>query len=70
MAEKIDAPFVEGLQIGDGWQVVWAAIDPNTGAAIPNVVVSNANVVAADVSAAPISEDTVGPFMLVPGPGA
>lgn len=50
MAEKINAPMPRELDLGGGWQVVWAAVDPSTGAAVSGVVISNANVVAEDLT--------------------
>jgi hypothetical protein len=70
MGAKQSASFPEGLVIGDGYQLVWDAVDPNTGASVAGVVVTNVNVSAADVSGSPAGGDTQGPFMLVPGPGA
>ena len=70
MSQKIDAPFTNVLEIGDGWQIVWAAVDPTTGADVSGVVISGANVVASDVSAGGSSEPPPGGYMLVPGPGA
>lgn len=69
MALKIDAAMPEGLDIGDGWTIEWAAVSPVDGSAVSGVTISNANVTATDLSggAAPVQ---AGPFMLVPGPGA
>ena len=58
MGQKIDAPMTETLQIGDGWQIVWAAVDPGTGADVSGVVISNANVVASDLSGGQLLVDT------------
>lgn len=68
MGQKIDVQMPEGMVIGDGWHIVWAAVDPTTGADVANVIVTNANVVATEQSAA--SDQVPGPFMLVPGPNA
>ena len=71
MAQKIDAPMTLALEIGGGWQIVWAAVDPTTGADVSGVVITNANVVATDVSAGGgTGGAVVGPYMLVPGPSA
>lgn len=69
MAQKIDVALPEDVVIGDGWTVEWDAVDPNTGASVSGVIVSDANVTAADESAGG-SSGPLGPFMLVPGPGA
>jgi hypothetical protein len=58
------------LVVGSGWTFRFAAIDPSTGANIPGVKVNGANVVAADLSAGDVPPEQLGPFMLVPGPGA
>lgn len=68
MAEKIDASLPAGIVIGDGWQIVFAAVDPTTGDDVAGVVVSNANVVASDSGGTTGLEQPHGPFMLVPGP--
>lgn len=52
MAQKIEGGMPAGERVGDGWQIVWAAVDPTTGADVSGVVVSNANVVADEVNAA------------------
>lgn len=72
MAQKIDVPIPEGIDIGDGWQIVWDAVDPNTGASVSGVKVSNANVCYPPVGGqgGGGTEEPLGPFMLVPGPGA
>lgn len=71
MAQKIDVALPEDVVIGDGWTVEWDAVDPTTGASVPGVVVSDANVTAADVSSGTgTGSFDAGPFMLVPGPGA
>lgn len=69
MAQKIDVAMPENMRIGDGWIVEWAAVSPTDGSAVSGVKITNANVVADDVSGAP-GGFTTGPFMLVPGPGA
>lgn len=70
MAKKIDIELPPDLVIGDGWTIEWAAVDPNTGAAVSGVVVSAANVVANDSGGAGGGGGSAGPYMLVPGPGA
>lgn len=58
------------LDLADGWTIRVTAVDA-TGALVSNVNVSNMSIIAE----APLGTDaggglTVGPFMLVPGPGA
>lgn len=69
MALKIDVAMPENLDIGDGWVIEWAAVSTTDGSPVSGVKVSNANVTAADLSGGTAPDD-VGPFMLVPGPGA
>ena len=71
MAQKIDIPMPPGLVIGDGWTIEFAAVNTTSGAAVSGVNVSNVNVGANDVSAGGgTTSEVVGPYMLVPGPGA
>jgi hypothetical protein len=54
--------------IDGGWQIVWAALDPTTGAPVSGVTVSGAAItVVIDPDTSP-GDLTSGPFMLVPGP--
>ena len=57
------------LVVPGGWTFRFSAIDPVTGVAVPGVTVSEANVVASDVSEVPATDDQLGPFVLVPGEG-
>lgn len=68
MAQKINVNLPEDVVIGDGWTVEWDAVDPTTGASVSGVVISQANVTAADEGAVAAEAPLVGPFMLVPGP--
>lgn len=71
MAQKIDVALPEDVVIGDGWIVEWDAVDPTTGASVSGVIVTEANVTAADASSGGGSGAfDSGPFMLVPGAGA
>jgi len=70
VAQKIDVALPEDIVIGDGWTVEWDAVDPNTGASVSGVIISDANVTAADLSVGASGSFDSGPFMLVPGPGA
>jgi hypothetical protein len=67
VAQKLEAGMPDSLDIGGGWQIVWAAVDPSTGNDVSGVVISLANVVAV-----PVTEPTdvaPGDFVLVPGSG-
>lgn len=70
MAEPLIQAMPPNLDIGDGYVIRFAAVDPTTGAAVSGVVVSSVSILAADVAAAAAALDVAGPFMLVPGAGA
>lgn len=44
MSEALTAAMAADLDLPDGYQVVWAAIDPSTGADVPGVVVSGVSI--------------------------
>ena len=48
MAAPAQAPLPQDLKIGYGFQVVFAAIDPVTGADVPGVTISNPTLTAND----------------------
>jgi hypothetical protein len=59
------------LDLPDGYVVTWSAIDPATGADIAGVKVTNVSLFGTLLSTASGGGgEPVGPFMLVPGPGA
>jgi hypothetical protein len=67
----LDAPMPEDMDLPDGYVMTWAAIDPNTGGDIAGVVVSNVSLFGTDLGTGGGGDGgLVGPFMLVPGPGA
>lgn len=71
MSQAIIAPVAAELDLPDGYQVVWAAIDPTTGADISGVVVKNVSLFGTNLGEG--TTTTVGrlvPYMLVPGPSA
>lgn len=70
MGIPLQAPLPQGFDLGTNFQVVFSAIDPTTGDVVSDVVVSNAQIVASQIEGTPEELVTVGPFMLVPGPGA
>ena len=70
MAVPADAPLMENLDLPDGYKVVFAALDPTTGAAVANVVITEASIFGTLLGTAATQELTLGPFMFVPGPGA
>ena len=69
MPAPLDAGMPPDTVIGDGYTVRFTALDPTTGAVVSGVVVSEANVTGEDLSGGGGASD-LGPFMLVPGPGA
>lgn len=68
MAQKIDVALPEDIVIGDGWQVVWDAVDPTTGASVSGVTVTNTNVTSPGTGES-VVEFELGPYMLTLGPG-
>lgn len=73
MAQKIDVNLPEDVVLGDSWTVEWDAVDPTTGASVPGVKVTLANITAGDQSSGTGTGGNgfvAGPYMLVPGPGA
>lgn len=70
MAKAVKAAMPPDVDIGPGWTVEFAAIDPTTGADVAGVVVSAAMIEAKDLTGQGGAGLASGPFMLVPGPGA
>lgn len=59
------------LDVYPNYFVRFEAIRTDTGAALTNVVISNATLYGPDLSAVAVAGTLqLGPFMLVPGPGA
>jgi len=59
------------LDLPDGYIVTWAAIDPTTGADVAGVKVSGVSLFGTLLGTASGNGSfVVGPYMLVPGPGA
>jgi hypothetical protein len=59
------------LDLPDGYVVTWAAIDPTTGADVAGVKVSGVSIFGTLLgTGAGGGSFPVGPYMLVPGPGA
>jgi hypothetical protein len=71
MAIPLKAGIEDTLDLPDGYVVEWSAIDPTTGADVAGVVVTNVSLfgtmLGLGVGGPP---GLVGPYMLVPGPGA
>lgn len=66
----LDAAMPPDIAVPGGWTFRFTAIDPITGATVPGVTVSEANIVAADISGDGGGGADLGPYMLVPGPDA
>lgn len=59
------------LDLPDGYVVTWAAVDPTSGADVAGVIVSGVSIFGTDLGGGGGGGSSgVGPFMLVPGPGA
>jgi len=71
MAAPLDAPFPPDLDLGPGWTLRVTALSTSDGSTVSGVKVSNFGIIVGDAGG---TIDTgnleVGPFMLVPGPGA
>lgn len=63
MAHKINGGLPELPDVGGGWQIIFAAVDPTTGAAVAGVTISGA-VITAD----PSFGDEAGPDFPDAGP--
>lgn len=70
MSLPVKTGLPDNLIVSGGYQIIWAAVDPVTGADVTGVVISKATVQATDLSGGATGLEQVGPFMLVPGPGA
>ena len=70
MPEPIAVSMPPDLDLPDGYRVVFAAVDPATGNAVPNVTVTAVSIFGTILGTAASGGLTLGPFMLVPGPGA
>ena len=70
MAQALIAAMPPDLDLPDGYLVEWCAIDA-TGANVSGVVVNNVSIFGTNLSGGSGSgSGVVGPYMLVPGPGA
>lgn len=71
-AKPLEATMPPDLDLPDGYIVEWAAIDPNTGADIAGVRVTNVSIFGTMLGTGAGGGGTLetGPFMLVPGPNA
>ena len=70
VALPVDAPLAPELDLPDGYKVVFAALNPTTGAAVASVVVKEVSIFGTLLGTAGTVDLVLGPFMFVPGPGA
>ena len=70
MPAPLIAPIPPIMDLPDGYIVTWAAIDPTTGADVAGVVVSGVSLFGTKLGQGGGGTSDLGPFMLVPGPGA
>ena len=70
MPQTLTAALPADLDLPDGYIVTWAAIDPTTGADVAGVVVSGVSLFGTKLGQGGGGTSDLGPFMLVPGPGA
>lgn len=69
MAQKVNVPMTQDLDLPDGWTIRVTAVD-GSGNTVTGVNVSNMSIVADAPLGADAGSLAVGPFMLVPGPNA
>lgn len=69
MAQKIDCPMPQDLDLTASWSIRVTAVD-STGSLVSGVNVSNMAIVADTLNPDTADQLAVGPFMLVPGPNA
>jgi hypothetical protein len=71
MAAPLEGPIPQLLDLPDGYVVTWAAIDPTTGADVAGVKVTGVSLFGTILGTGTgAGSGSLGPFMLVPGPGA
>jgi len=69
VAPKVNVSMPQDLDLIGGWKLRVTAVDAS-GAVVSGVTVSDMTIVADSPTSATGVELEVGPFMLVPGPGA
>jgi hypothetical protein len=70
MAAAYDAPLPPDLDLEGSYTIRVTAIDPTTGALVTGVTVADLVMMVNTVGSTQPGDLAVGPFMLVPGPGA
>ena len=66
MAQKLDAPMPDGLDIDQDYMVLFTAVDDATGDPVPAVNVSQASLIVAQLSGGDPGDLVSGPFQLIP----
>lgn len=70
MAAAYDAPMPPELELSGGFTVRLTAIDPTTGAVVSGVTIEQLVMMVNTLPGTVPGDLGVGPFQLVPGPGA
>lgn len=70
MAQPLRVPLPPNLWFGPGSEITVAAINPTTGAIVPNVTVQNVTLEVEPDAGVDTSTLQTGNWLLVPGPGA
>lgn len=70
MAAPVIAGMPPSLDLDAGWQITLEALDPTTGNPVAGVTVANVSLMVRNLGGGAADQLAVGPFMLVPGPGA
>ena len=70
MSRAITTEIPQNIVVTGGYTLRFRAIDPTTGADVSGVKVSKVSILAQDESLSGNGSLVVGPYMLVPGPGA
>ena len=73
MAQALTASMAADLDLPDGYQVVWAALDPASGANIAGVKVTGVSIFGTMLGSGSGGGGggfPLGPYLLVPGPSA
>lgn len=66
MSQKLIADLPDNMDLTQSWQIVFAAVDPNTGAAVTGITISNIGMLVDQLTpGGPIALQS-GPFQLIP----
>ena len=70
MAVPLDAPMPANLDLGPGFTLRVTALSTTDGSVVSGVTVADFGVLLEDDGSGSVAALEVGPYMLVPGPGA